>query len=237
MDLYEIYDSSGAYSYQPRPGDRAARAPLGSVEPQWSVFLYRPDVAQCGGLTIPHARLEATVVQNGVDAEDVQTIVETILHWHLMPSPDDPLAWEHGGATAFLEASADIPDPTRHLTMPSEEKAACTAARVAAVRQHLAAMDPAAYDDRAGAMAARAFDLVAAAAPQTQVAYYDRAPEPHPLDPVIGAVRLDPARIDSLRAYLAWMQARDQQPHSRATALLGPGLPGVTRDMFTSKGA
>lgn len=240
MQQFEIYDSEGSFHYQMRAPDRRDPQPPvdGGIDPSWTIHLWHPDLGQRGFHTIPHSRLEATVVQHGIDIEDVRTLVGTILHWQHLPDPADPLAWDKEDTAKALEAIEDIPDPTWHPDMPAAEKAACSAARVQAVREHAVALDPASLEDRAGALAARAYAVEA----ERQFAEMrgqwfnqayllgidDEAPE-HPLDPIANSCRLDPARVEAFRGCEQWMAGMRERPHSRETAMKGPGLVASRR--------
>lgn len=229
-ELVEIYDSEASFHYTERAADMTATAmdPEASVEPRWGVHLWDP---ACGRrmAIIPHARLETMVVQYGYDPEDLESIVSGVLHLAYMPNPADPLSWADPRRAAVLKALADVPDP---LTpgMPDHEKREATEARVAAVRKHRAAVDPASVEDRQGALDYRKAIIQARGdvPEEERLGLDDTAPE-HPLDAILAGARLDPARIAARRAQAAWMQARREQATSRRASLMGPNMFGFSR--------
>lgn len=231
-ELVEIYDSEGSFHYTQRAADMttAAMDPEASVEPRWGVHLW--DEARGRRMAIiPHARLETMVVQFGYDPDDLEGIVAGILHMAYMPSPADPLSWADPACAAVLQAMAEVPDP---LTpgMPEVEKREATEARIAAVREHRAAVDPASRDDRQGALDYRRAVILArdGDSEEDRLGLDDQAPE-HPLDAILQGARLDPARIAARRAQAAWMQARREHAASRRVSLMGPNMYGFARAM------
>jgi hypothetical protein len=226
----EIYDSEASFHYTVRPPDLTSPQmdPNGSIEPMWGVHTWNPDRGRRMDI-IPHALLEDTVVRCGHDPDDVEGIVSTILHTPFIPDPSDPLAYDDPAKVAVLEATADV--PALLPGMPDAERLEVTHALVGAVRAHRATVDPASREDRQGALDWRAAMILDAGDQVPQDFQHDlgvQAPG-HPLDALLSAVRLDPARIAARRARNDWMQARRERSVSRSTAVMGPRTFGFGR--------
>ncbi|MCW2765938.1 MAG: hypothetical protein JWO11_1897 [Nocardioides sp.] len=229
-ELVEIYDSEASYHYTVRPADMTTPqlAPDGSIEPRWGVHLWDPVRGRRMAI-VAHARLETMVIQYGYDPDDLEGIVSGMLHLAYMPSADDPLSWADPTRAAVLQAMADVPDP-RTPGMPDPDKREAMQARIAAVRAHHAAVDPASKEDRQGALDWRKALIVARGdVPEEDRLGVDDQATDHPLDAILQGARLDPARIAARRAQDAWMQARREHAASRRVALMGPGMYGFAR--------
>lgn len=229
-ELVEIYDSEASYHYAVRPPDLTSGQmdPDGSVEPMWGVHLWHPERGRRMAI-IPHARLETTVVELGHDADDLEGIVHTILHWGYLPDPADPLAYDDPAQLAVLQATADVPPIVPG--MPDGERLEVAQALVGAVRRHRTMVDPASLSDRQGALDWRRAVILGAGdqVPEEYRVGLDDTASEHPLASILDGVRLDHARIAARRARNAWVQARRERAVSRRTATMGPRMFGFGR--------
>lgn len=241
-----IFDSEASYSHNERAPDRthpALAPPQDDVHPMWGVHLYFPDRGEQAGHShgIPHATLEWMCSWHGFAPDDLATVLDVVLHSAHIPDPDDVLAWMNPATCRVMAAiHEDLPDPM-DPRMPPEERRQVMLARIDAVKAHHTLVTPASYEDRAGALYARAVAVRETAAaladrgvempPQFALGLEDGAPA-HPLDPILSVARLDPARIAARRSRDEWIQARQDRAVSRAlTAMRSPMTFGVIRQM------
>jgi hypothetical protein len=121
MELIEIYDAEASYSYSLRAPDR--RHPkLGrdadDVHPWYCIHLFNPELAGnddpgengVGYALIPQAQLETMAAWGGFGCDEVEAIVDTLLH---LPRglQSDPLAATDPGMRRLRRALATLPDP------------------------------------------------------------------------------------------------------------------------------
>lgn len=249
MDVGQIYDSQASYTYRATPADLThpqLRPALDDVHPMWGVAVHfpawraDPATPSTGDHweIIPHALLEEYASRFGFDVDELDTIVDVVLHQHAkIPDSSDALAWQQPAAAAALRAVADLPD---HLDprMPYGERREVVLARAEAAREHLVRMDPAPVEDRQGALDWRAAVIEQAArdaekagvllAPQFSVDVNVVAAA-DPLEPILAA-RLDPARVAARRARDEYLAASADRSVDRARlALMGPRVFGFNR--------
>lgn len=240
-----IYDSEGSYTHSTRAPDRTLplmAPPVDDVDPIWSIHLHVPDAEQdqFPGHAVPHSTLEWMCSWHGFDPDELATILDVVFHSAHIPDPDDVLAWMDPARCKLMQVvHEDLPDPL--LPMPYTERREVMLARVAAVKAHHLAVEPASWEDRAGALYARAQairDVEARLAehgvqlpPQFKLGLDDEAPD-HPLDPILSVARLDPARVAARRSRDEWIQAARDANASRAMAAMrSPMTFGVLRKM------
>ncbi|GHE47207.1 hypothetical protein GCM10017673_56300 [Streptosporangium violaceochromogenes] len=249
VDVGQIYDSQASFTYRATPADLPhpqLRPARDDVHPIWGVALHFPawraDPATPSNgdhwEIIPHALLEEYASRFGFDPDELDTIVDVVLHQHAkIPDASDALAWQQPAAAAVLKAVGDLPD---HLDprMPYGERREVVLARAAAAKEHLVVMSPAPLQDRQGALdwraavitqaAAEAEESGVALAPQYELDVHAVAPE-HPLEPILAA-RLDPARVAARRARDEYLAASADRSVDRARlALTGPRTFGFNR--------
>lgn len=248
MDVGQIYDSQASYTFRQTPADltdRRLRPSLEDVHPLWGVKVHFPAWRTAPGPSDgdhweiwPHALMEDYCARFGFDVDELDTVIDVILHQHAkIPDLSDALAWQQPAAAAVLRAVADLPD---HLDprMPYPERREVVLARAEAAKEHLVQMDPAPIEDRQGALDWRAAVIKQAAeeadrsgvplAPQFTVDVDVQAAE-NPLEPILAA-RLDPARVAARRARDEYLAASADRSVDRARlALAGPRVFGSNR--------
>jgi hypothetical protein len=240
-----IYDSEASYSHHERAPDRthpAMAPPQDDVHPMWGVHLHFPDRGEVGGHThvIPHAVLEWMCSWHGFDPEELPTVLDVVLHHAHVPDPDDVLAWQDPHLCWLMSRIHDeLPDPLDYR-MPYDERREVMLARVRAIKKHHLRITPAPWEDRAGALYARAAAVRRVSAelaakgvempPQFQLGLEDQAAD-DPLHAIL-KTRIDPARVAARRARDEWIQSRQDRAVSRAlTAMRSPMTFGVIRKL------
>ncbi len=199
-DVVEIWDAELGYSHTtlsqpPHMQDPPVLVPDGSAEPLWGVYLVN-SAGQNGIHVFPNAALEWRSAEHAIDPEDVDTLLDVVLHEGGLPDRNDPLAYQDPEALAVLKDIDDLPTTFTPGVSPAERRAACLA-RIASVKQHRFLVTPAAQQDRQAAL--------------VFVGSSRQAP-PDPLAPIREAVRLDPARVAAKRAFLDWQRQTVSQP-------------------------
>jgi hypothetical protein len=193
-DMWTVWDAELGYSPMNfRDGDESKRAPMGA-EPLWGVPLVRPD-QQSITAVIPHSTLEWRAAEYCIDPEDIDTLLDVILHEGWIPRPDDAIAAMQPKLAASIDEIRDLPTCwTRGVS--DDERRTAHLARIALVKQHLVRVDPAPLVDRQAALVFVGSDRVAPA---------------DPLDP-IRATRLDPIRVESRRLAVEWQRRTVTRP-------------------------
>ncbi|MCC5574465.1 hypothetical protein IMZ11_02265 [Microtetraspora sp. AC03309] len=241
MDIGQIWHCEASYS-----GDAIQdRADLDDVHPAWGIHMHWPDMDEGRGAslgaTIYHARLESMCARYGFDVNDLEGIVDTILH---LPPFDahDPLLDEHPnpGVHRVRQAIVEMPDP-QDPRMPYSERRDVLIAHADAVRQHMLSIDHAPREDRQAALDFRSacIDVLeeqcnADGIPlpaRFRLNRELRAPR-NPLAPLIDGGPLDGRRVMARRArdeYLA--AAADRASDPAVVALQRPQTFGFSLDV------
>lgn len=193
-EVWTLWDAELGYSPMSfRDGDQARRAPMGA-EPLWGVPLVRPDSKSIMAV-IPHSTLEWRAAEYAIDPDDVDTILDVILHEPWIPRPDDPFAAANPTIAMVIDAIRDLPTCwTRGV--PDDERRAAHLARISAVKKLIVRVEAAPQADRQAAL-----QFVGSA----------RVAPADPLAP-IRAARLDPIRIESRRLAVEWQRRTVTQP-------------------------
>lgn len=195
MEIWTIWDAELGYSPMSfREGDEAKRvAPIGA-EPLWGLAMVRPDGESMLGM-MPHSTLEWRAAEYCIDPDDIDTILDVILHEPWIPRPDDPFAAQDPTLAAVIDEIRDLPTCwTRGV--PDQERRDAHLARIALVKERIARVDPAPLSERQAALA-----FVGS----------DRAVLADPLAPV-KAARLDPVRVKSRRMAVEWQRRTVTRP-------------------------
>ncbi|MFI7705524.1 hypothetical protein [Nonomuraea sp. NPDC049480] len=184
------------------------------AEPMWGIWMTGED-GSTGVAIIPHAVWEVRAAEYGIDSDDWDTLTDVVLHEIAIPHPGDPYAGHDPGREAVLEAIRDLPT----VDTPGVSETDLLAAhleRIRLVKEHRLHVQPAAQQDRQGAL-----DFVGAA----------RTAPPNPLAPIYEA-RLDPIRIAAKKMALGWARenrTRSARPsfHAKPAAMfVGAGTTG-----------
>ncbi|MFI7630280.1 hypothetical protein [Microbispora rosea] len=181
------------------PGGPARRSPeVMGGNPLWAVYMVSPDGA-AGVHIFPHATFEWRSAEHGIDPDDIDSLIDVILHESFIPQPGDPLTAHDPLTVQFAADTHGWPTPWTP-GVPDEDRRQACLERIRWVRERIGAIEPAARTDRQGAL-----EFVGSA----------RTAPAHPLDPIREQTRLDPIRVAGKRAYLDWRRA----------ALAGPVAP------------
>ncbi|WP_440063763.1 hypothetical protein [Streptosporangium sp. OZ121] len=183
-EIWTVWDAELSYtetsltqSGGERPEQRAA--PDGA-EPLWGVYRVKPN-NETHMHIFPHSTFEWRAAEYGIDPDDLETLLDVILHEPWIPSLDDPFLWENPDAVKVAEAmhglptcwTPGVPDAVRleaHLT------------RINAVKEHRVRLEPEKQQTRQEALAFVGATARAAA---------------DPLEPIKSLTRLDPLRVKS----------------------------------------
>lgn len=250
VDLVQIYDSEASYSYHLRAPDRrypSLRPDADDVHPWYAIHLYSPERAAnedpgengAGYALIPHARLEYMAARFGFQPDEVDVILDTLLH---LPAPGsaDPLAGRDLTARKVSRALDRLPDPTDpSLGRKRQRQALIDHASVVKEHQRLVQSAPQAdrqfvLDWRSGAikdwetkLGALGEELPA----EYQLGRDEIAPE-HPLAAILDGGPLDGRRIAARMARDAWLEMRaDTAAEREAAALHAPMTFAFHRSM------
>lgn len=173
------------------PGGPAFRSPeMMGGNPLWGVYLVTED-GKSGVHIFPHSTFEWRSAAHGIDPDDIDSLLEVILHESFIPNPHDPLTAHDPLTTQFARDTHGWPTVWTP-GVPDEDRRQACMERIRWVRERIVTIEPAAREDRQGAL-----EFVGS----TRV-----APE-HPLDPIRQQARLDPIRVAGKRAYLDWRRA------------------------------
>jgi hypothetical protein len=168
----------------------SALAAADGAEPLWGVYETRSD-----GLNhmhaFPHSTFEWRAAEYGFDVDDVDGMLDVILHEPFLPDPDDPLARMDPVLSKILDDTHGMPGVWTP-GVPAAERRAAHLERVAAVKKHHVQLRDAPLKDRAGAL-----EFVGSA----------RVAPTHPLEPIKSQTRLDPVRVQGRRLAVDWLRA------------------------------
>ncbi|WP_433235560.1 hypothetical protein ACQPYK_25555 [Streptosporangium sp. CA-135522] len=145
---------------------------------------------------IPHSTWEWRCAEYGVDPNDMDTLLDIVLHEPWIPDPNDVLSLADPAAAAVLEDTHGLPTcwtPAVSDTVRLQAQLA----RVEAVKRHRVRMEPETQQVRQGVLAYVGVDKVAPA---------------DPLEPIKSLTRLDPVRVESRRLALNWYRDNLQKP-------------------------
>ncbi|MEV0617556.1 hypothetical protein AB0I81_29840 [Nonomuraea sp. NPDC050404] len=188
MEVWTIWDAELGYSPMHfQDGDEAKRAPMGA-EPLWGLKMVRPDGESMLGM-MPHSTMEWRAAEYCIDPDDIDTILDVILHEPWIPAADDPFAAQNPKLAEVIDQIRDMPTCWTRGVSDQDRRDACLA-KIALVKESIARVDPAPLADRQGALA-----FVGS----------DRAAPSDPLAPV-KATRLDPIRVESRRLAVEWQR-------------------------------
>ncbi|TMR97523.1 hypothetical protein [Nonomuraea basaltis] len=193
-EIWTIWDAELGYSTtsllqaggeQPGPG-----AGHDGAEPMWGISRVRPDgVAHVH--IIPHSTFEWRCAEYGIDPDDMDTLLDVVLHEPWIPSSDDALARLNPVVAAQLEATHGLPT-TWTLGVSDADRLAAHLARIEAVKTHRVRMVPENRQFRQDVVAYVGLDVV--------------VPE-DPLEPVKTLTRLDSARVAARRRSVDYYRA------------------------------
>lgn len=194
-------------------GDKSKSAAQGA-EPAWGVANVRPD-----GVAImhmfPHSTMEWRCAEYGIDPEDVETLLDVILHEPFIPSDNDMLALLDPAASQVLRDTKGFPTCWTP-DVPDTDRLQAHLARIESVKRHLVSLENAPKADR-----------------QAALVYVGsrRAAPADPLAPIKSATRLDPVRVNSRKLAVDWHRASsdrfvrpsfDAKPASTFTGMQPP---------------
>lgn len=211
--VWRVWDCELAYSHTSLTGDSQVGGQVSDpsgAEPRWGIYEVDP-WGSTGTGEVPHSRLEWTAAAHGVDPEDIDTLIDIILHTRFLPDPDDALAWGHPTTAAILEEIADLPDAyTPGVSDATRREAHLT--RIAAVKTHLARVEAAPQTDRQAALVYIGSKRIAPA---------------DPLAPM-RSIRLDGHRVQARKLAVEWRRGTGRPTAKRKPpqTFMGPLLAG-----------
>ncbi len=189
-ELWELWDTEMGYSHTSLLHEETQDQPdHDGAEPLWGVYQVRPDRSTHLHI-FPHTTFEWRAAEYGVDPDDVDTLIDIVLHEPFIPSMHDPLVWEN-------EAVARVVRETRNLPtcwtpgVSDETRLQAHLERIASVKRHRVQMVAAPQVERQAAL---------------KFVGSDRVAEKDPLSP-IRAMRLDPVRVQGRRMAVAQRRA------------------------------
>ncbi|MFI6909641.1 hypothetical protein ACIBKY_50860 [Nonomuraea sp. NPDC050394] len=208
-ETWTLWDAELGYSHTSllqAGGAHAEQHPApDGAEPIWGVAAVRAD----GGahmLIIPHSTWEWRAAEYGIDPEDLDTLLDVVLHEPWIPDPDDALARLNPAAAAQLEATHGLPTCWTP-GVPDSDRLAAHRARIAAVKEHRVQMLPENQAFRQGVLDYVGLDVTAPA---------------DPLEPIRTMVRLDPARVEARRLAVDYYRSNQAAPVTPAYAMKPP---------------
>ncbi|WP_440100014.1 hypothetical protein [Streptosporangium sp. H16] len=212
-DVARIWDSELSYTATPLAGKvtpHTKMSPLAAdgAEPVWGVRMVIGGME--GSHSFPHSTFEWRCAEYGIDPDDVDTMLDVILHEPYMASPDDSLSWQSPATAAYLEETHGLPTCWTPGVSPSDRLAAHLA-RVEAVKRHRVLVEAEPVEQRQAAL------LYVGSA---------RFAAPDPLDPIKASVRLDPVRVEARRMAVDWIRASFDGPRRPSRALKPPSTFG-----------
>jgi hypothetical protein len=209
VETWTIWDAELGYSTTSLlqvGGARAdQRAPHDGAEPIWGISRVRPDGLAHMHL-IPHSTFEWRCAEYGVDPDDIDTLLDIVLHEPWIPSPHDVITRTQPGVAEVLKATSGLPTCWTPGVSDADRLAAHLT-RIDAVKTHRVRMIPEERQVRQNVVAFAGLDLV--------------VPE-DPLEPVKTATRLDPARVQARRLAVEWYRSNEQDPVTPAYAVKPP---------------
>lgn len=198
-EIWTIWDAEMGYSQtslNQSGGERPEqRATHDGAEPSWGVAQVRPDGRPWMHI-FPHSALEWRSALYGIDPEDVDTLLDVILHGPWIPSPHDALALADPAAAAVLADTHGF--PTCWTPGVSDvDRLQAQLARIDAVKKHRVKMEPEKKQTRQDALVYVGSKRVAPA---------------DPLEPIKSMTRLDPVRVEARRMAASWYRDSMTQP-------------------------
>ncbi|MEV4892120.1 hypothetical protein AB0K48_22320 [Nonomuraea sp. NPDC055795] len=185
-ETWTLWDAELGYSHTSLlqgDGAQAEQQPMpDGAEPIWGVAVVRAD----GGahmLLIPHSTWEWRSAKYGIDPDDLDTLLDVVLHEPWIPDPHDALAHLNPATAAQLEATHGSPTCWTPGVSDSERLAAHRV-RIAAVKEHRVQLLPETQAFRQEVLDYIGLQVTAPA---------------DPLEPIKTTVRLDPARVNARR--------------------------------------
>lgn len=230
MLIGQIYEAQASYTSRYRAPDRVHPDLLRLQEdahPVWGIIMHFPQVRENPEdprngdhwEIIPHVLLEWYAADLGFDHEEVDVIVDAVIHQGKIPDPWDALAWQQPAQAAVMAAVKDFPD---HLDprMPYPERREVVLARTQAAKSHLLTVEAAPVEDRQGALDWRkaivehAVEEVLAQGGQLDERYLLGIDDVAPADPleVLTSAPLDPRRVQAMRARDEWLARNGGEP-------------------------
>ena len=197
-NVVQVWDAELGYSHaslQSRPPGGPAQVDprrMGGADPLWGIWAVNSG-GGTGVIIFPHSTLEWRSAEYGIDPEDLDTILDVILHVGAAPDPDDPLVYQDSARLRVLQETSDLPDVWTP-GVPDRERLASVKERVRLVKTHILRVEAAPRADRQAAL-----DYVGS----------PRIAPADPLAPITDVARLDPIRVASKRAYLEWRRAQE----------------------------
>jgi hypothetical protein len=220
-ETWTIWDAELGYSttslLQAGGAHADQRSSHDGAEPMWGISRVRPDgVAHMH--IIPHSTWEWRCAEYGIDPDDLDTLLDVVLHEPWIPSPDDAMARLQPGAAEVLKDTQGLPTCWTPGVSDADRLAA-QLARVEAVKAHRVRMVPEDRQLRQDVVAFVGLDLV--------------VPE-DPLEPVKSTTRLDPARVEARRLAVAWH--RDNRSMAAPTFAAKPPATWMGRKPWVAAG-
>jgi hypothetical protein len=160
------------------------------AEPMWGISRVRPDGVPHMHI-IPHSTWEWRCAEYGIDPDDMDTLLDIVLHEPWIPDPDDALSMLQPGAAAVLKETRGLPTCWTS-GVPDADRLAAHLARIESVKTNRVVMVAETQEMRQGVV-----DFVGLAM---------TVPE-DPLEPVKTLTRLDPARVAARRKSVDYYRA------------------------------
>ncbi|WP_336214367.1 hypothetical protein [Nonomuraea sp. LPB2021202275-12-8] len=160
------------------------------AEPMWGISRVRPDGAPHIHI-IPHSTFEWRCAEYGVPVDDMDTLLDIVLHEPWIPNPHDALATLRPGAAEVLQETHSLPTCWTP-GVPDADRLAAHLARIESVKTHRVAMVPENRMFRQGVVDFVGLNVTVPA---------------DPLEPVKTLTRLDPARVAARRQTVDYYRA------------------------------
>ncbi|MET7334383.1 hypothetical protein [Nonomuraea sp. NPDC005650] len=208
-EIWKIWDAELGYSatslLETGGAKAGRRAGHDGAEPMWGIVCVRPD-AVAHMLIIPHSTWEWRAAEYAVDPDDLDTLLDVVLHEPWIPAPDDPLARTDPTVVQVLQATHGLPTCWTPGVSDADRLAAHLA-RVQAVKTYRASLEPERQQFRQDVLAYVGLDVTA---------------PPDPLEPVKAMTRLDPARVQARRLAVDWYRSNQDVPTMPSYSLKPP---------------
>jgi hypothetical protein len=193
-EIWTIWDAELGYSTTSllqSGGEQAEQASThDGAEPIWGISRVRPDGVAHMHL-VPHSTFEWRAAEYGIDPDDMDTMLDIVLHEPWIPNPHDALATMRPGAAEVLQETHGLPTCWTP-GVPDAERLAAHLARIDAVKTHRVAMVPENQRFRQGVVDFVGLNLTVPA---------------DPLEQVKTLTRLDPARVAARRQTVEYYRA------------------------------
>lgn len=195
VEVWKVWDSELGYTptdFMEGEENTAVAPPRDGADPLWGVSRV-DEQGQAHIHIFPHTALEWRAAEYGIDHDDVDTLLDVILHEPWIPAPDDPLAFTDPRAAKIL---ADIHGlPTVWTPGVSDEvRRQAHLERINAVKTHRARLDAETKQVRQGVVDYLGISVTL------------------PDDPLaaVRAARLDPIRVQARQFAVARYRDRGQ---------------------------